>query len=85
MRFNRESKLFDAYDNFLGILADESLLENGRTQREHLEKLAVNELDTDPIFEKVRNISHQFRDAVHEIFLSANTDLSKLTIEYGVF
>ena len=79
------AKLFDAYDNFLGILADESLLENGRTQREHLEKLAVNELDTDPIFEKVRNISHQFRDAVHEIFLSANTDLSKLTIEYGVF
>jgi predicted nucleotidyltransferase len=77
--------LFKSYDDFVGILADESKLENGKTQRHHLEHLSVDELDGDLVFQKTRKISHQFRDAVHEIFLRSDTDLSRLTIEYGIF
>ena len=79
------AKLFKAYDDFIGILADDSLLDNGKTRRDHLEELSVDLLDSDPVFQYARAISHQFRDAVHEIFLRSNTDLSRMTIEYGVF
>ncbi|MGB6476993.1 MAG: hypothetical protein WBF04_23310 [Candidatus Sulfotelmatobacter sp.] len=79
------AKLFRAYDEFVGILADETLLSDGKTQRKHLEDLAVEDLDTDPVFQKARDISHDFRDAAHEIFLRSKTELSQLTIEFGVF
>lgn len=79
------AKLFRAYDQFVGMLADENLLSDGKTQRKHLEDLAVEDLDTDPVFQKARDISHDFRDAVHEIFLRSKTELSELTIEFGVF
>jgi predicted nucleotidyltransferase len=79
------AKLFKAYDDFVGILADDSPLSDGKTQRQHLEDLELEDLDKDPIFDEARQISHEFRDAVHEIFLRSNTELSRLTIEYGVF
>jgi predicted nucleotidyltransferase len=79
------AKLFKAYDSFLGMLADESLLDDGKTQRKHLEDLTLEDLDHDPVFEKARDISHEFRDAVNDIFLTSKTELSQLTIEYGVF
>jgi predicted nucleotidyltransferase len=77
------SELFGAYDSFIKILADESLLPNGKTPRKHLDELSVEELD--PVFQEARQLSHRFRDAVHDIFLKSNTELSRLTIEYGVF
>lgn len=61
------AKLFKAYDEFVGILADESILDDGKTPRKHLEDLAVEDLDSDPVFKKARDISHDFRDAVHQI------------------
>jgi len=79
------AKLFQAYDDFVGILADDSSLDNGKTRRKHLDELSVNELDSDPVFQNARDISHRFRDAVHEIFLKSNTKLSRMTIDYGVF
>ena len=79
------SVLFGAYDSFIGILADESRLPNGRTPREHLDGLQVEELERDAVFQEARKLSHRFRDAVHDIFLKSNTELSRLTIEYGVF
>lgn len=79
------ANLFKAYDSFVGILGDERPLEDGKTRRKHLEELPLKHLEDDPIFEEAREISHQFRDAVHEIFLRSNTELSQLTIEYGVF
>ena len=79
------AKLFKAYDDFVGILADESVLDNGETPRDYLEHLSVDKLESDPVFQHAREISHEFRDAVHEIFLRSNTELSRLTIEYGVF
>jgi predicted nucleotidyltransferase len=79
------STLFSTYDSFIKILADESSLPNGKTPRKHLDELSVEELENDELFQEARELSHRFRDAVHDIFLKSNTDLSRLTIEYGVF
>jgi predicted nucleotidyltransferase len=79
------SVLFDSYDGFIEILADESHLPDGKTPRKHLDELSVEELESDAVFQEARNLSHRFRDAVHDIFLRSNTELSRLTIEYGVF
>lgn len=78
-------RLFAAYDEFIGLLADETPLKNGRTPREHLDELSVDELDSDPIFDNARNISHKFQEAVRDIFLRSDNDLARLTVEYGVF
>jgi len=79
------ARLFDSYNDFIGMLADEGRLSNGKTPRKHLEEIAVEELDSDPTFQRAREISHAFQEAVRDIFLRSNTELSKLTVEYGVF
>lgn len=79
------SALFGTYDKFIAILADESPLSNGKTRRKHLDDLPFEELEGDAVFREARELSHRFRDAVHDIFLKSNTELSRLTIEYGVF
>jgi hypothetical protein len=79
------SRLFNSYDSFIGLLADETHLQNGKTPREHLDDLPAEELDSDAVYQEARDLSHRFRDAVHDIFLRSSTPLSNLTIEYGVF
>ena len=66
-------------------LETSELLEDGKTKRDHLEHFSVDQLDGDPVFQETREMSHQFRDAVYGIFLRSSTELSRLTIEYGVF
>lgn len=78
-------QLFDSYDGFLGMLADETPSCNGKTIRKHLDELSVELLGSDPIATKGRDISHRFRDAIAAIFLTDRNDLGKMTIEYGVF
>ena len=91
LRVNDESlypaaaQLFDSYDQFIGLLADESKGSDGKTPRRHLEELPVDQLDADPLFKQVREISHSFQDAVRQVFLYSPNQLQKLTIEYGVF
>jgi predicted nucleotidyltransferase len=72
------AKLFSAYDDFVGMLADE-------TQRKHLDELGVDEIEGDVVAKCAREISHRFRDAIAELFLTKDTELGRLTIEYGVF
>lgn len=79
------AKLFTAYDEFVGMLADESLLPNGRTRRDHLDKLLVDQIEGDDVARNAREISHRFRDAIAELFLTKDTELGRLTLEYGVF
>lgn len=79
------AKLFTAYDEFIGMLADESLLPNGRTKRDHLDKLHVDQIEGDDVARSAREISHRFRDAIDELFLTKDTELGRLTLEYGVF
>ena len=77
--------LFAAYDEFLGMLADERKDADGRTIREHLDWLPVERLGSDPTATHGRDVSHKFRNAIAQIFLTDQTELGRLTIEYGVF
>ena len=71
-------KAVTAYDKFLAILADER-------KREHLEKLAQADIDSDPLFAEARAISHEFREGIDGFFFDGDADLAKLTRHYGVF
>jgi predicted nucleotidyltransferase len=71
------SQLFGAYDEFLGILRDESL-------RRHLETLAEGSGDHDPIYQQARSMSHRFRDAVLAMLFDEQSELGLLTRLYGV-
>lgn len=76
--YRTASKIFDAYDEFLGILRDSKL-------RDHLEKLHERVADDDQTYKRARNVSHDFRDALLELFFDKTTGLEKLTRLYGVF
>jgi hypothetical protein len=78
-------QLFDSYDEFLGMLADDTPSCEGRTIREHLDKLSVEKLGSDETASRGREISHRYRDAIGAIFLSEKNELGRMTIEYGVF
>jgi hypothetical protein len=67
------------------MLADETPSCNGKTMRKHLDELPIELLGNDSTATKGRDISHRFRDAIAEIFLTDKNDLGKMTIEYGVF
>lgn len=71
-------QLFTAYDEFVGMLADEA-------KREHLNTLHVDQIDGDSVAGEARDISHRFRDAISDLFLTKETELGRLTLEYGVF
>lgn len=81
-RFSRHEKqvkdFFSAYDQFLGVLNDQS-------KRQTLKTLKPDQLDSDPVYCEARKISHEFRQAVDEIFLTSDNEIGKLTIKYGVF
>lgn len=79
------TRMFNAYDAFIEMLANDEKLRSGKTPRQHLNDLAVDDLDADETFAEAREISHQFQDAIQEIFLYSDTDLARLTVEYGVF
>jgi hypothetical protein len=72
------AKLFGAYDEFVGLLADDE-------KRDRLNSIPYDDLRTDPTFKEAQQISYRFRDAVSGIFLNQDNLLGQLTIEYGVF
>lgn len=69
-------KIMGAYDKFVGVLDDGA-------RREKLAALRAEDLESDA-FKEPREISHEFRDGVLEMFFDDNR-LSKLTRIYGVF
>jgi hypothetical protein len=71
-------KLFQAYDEFLGILDDPA-------RRAHLKGLPPSQADVDAEYQKVRELGLRFQDALTEIFFSPDTPLQDLTRRYGVF
>ncbi|WP_158944415.1 nucleotidyltransferase domain-containing protein [Granulicella sp. S190] len=81
----QSKQLFDSYDEFLGMLADDTPSCGGQTIREHLDKLPVERLGSDETASRGRDISHRYRDAIGAIFLSDKNELGRMTIEYGVF
>lgn len=71
------ARFFGAYDEFLGILRDDS-------QRGHLETLAEGAGDEDALYGHARTISHRFRDAILEMLFDEKSGLNELTRLYGV-
>lgn len=71
-------KLFSSYDAFLGILSDPVL-------RNRLDAIDARAQYEDETFLKARELTHQFRDALLELFFERNNELSSLTKLYGVF
>ena len=71
-------KLFDAYNEFLGMLADQEA-------RDLLEKLPPRPDPADLVWGRARLITHSFRDGLLELFFDQNSDLFNLTKMYGVF
>ena len=70
---------FDAYDEFLGMLA------NVET-RKHLDGLVPEDADNDERYQRVREIGRLFQDALSQLFITdESTQLPTLTREYGVF
>jgi len=69
--------LFDSYAKFLSILDDE-------TSRKALDALRSEDSDTDPTFQRIREISNAFMGALDYIFFE-NRQIARLTREYGVF
>jgi hypothetical protein len=70
--------LFGTYDEFLGILSDAKL-------RKRLDELDPQIQYEDETFLKARALTHQFRDALLDLFFERDEKLSSLTKIYGVF
>jgi predicted nucleotidyltransferase len=71
-------KIFDSYNEFLGILADDQT-------RLHLESLTEDQADNDEIYQGARRLSHSFRDGLLAFFFDPQSELDTLTKNYGVF
>ena len=71
-------KLFDSYDLFLDKL-------NNPEVREHLGELRSEQAEASSVFQAMRKLSHDFQDALTELFFGRIEKLSKLTETYGVF
>jgi hypothetical protein len=71
-------KLVNAYDGFLGILADPD-------KRNRLEKLEPERYESDAVFQAARQLSHAYRDGLLELFFDDKSDLFRLTKNYGIF
>jgi hypothetical protein len=72
------SRLFGAYDSFLGLLHDSA-------SRKTLEDLPSEDFATNETYIFARNLSHDFSDAILELFFDEKSDLQELTRLYGVF
>ena len=70
-------ELFGAYSEFLAILDDES-------SRVALDNLRSEDSRTDKTFQRVREISKSFENALDHIFFE-NDQIAPLTRKYGVF
>ncbi len=71
-------RVLDAYNDFLGTLADGD-------SRKHLEELLPGRQDCDSVYQNLRQLSHQFRDGVLDLFFDSKSGLFELTRVYGVF
>jgi hypothetical protein len=71
-------KILNAYDGFLGILADSD-------RRSRLETVDSEHYESDKVFQEARRLSHDYRDGLLELFFDQKSDLFNLTRNYGVF
>lgn len=74
------ARMFGAYDEFLAILNDD-------IKREHLDKLGQPAVATDPVYQRLRELGHEFQDALDTVFFDPTgfPQFYDLTKMYGVF
>ncbi len=72
------SQLFEAYDEFVGALSDD-------TTRRHLNSLRPGTELQDADYLRLRSASHRFRDGLLQLFFDEPSGLLELTKTYGVF
>ena len=75
------AKMFGAYDEFLAILSDDE-------KRKRLDGLSQpDEVATDAIYQRVRELGHTFQGALDSVFFDpvGSPQLYDLTKTYGVF
>ena len=70
--------LFGSYDRFLAILDDEA-------KRKELEDVTYDGLKVSPVWEEIRNLSHDFQTGLTALFFDDHEDFRKLTKLYGLF
>ncbi len=70
--------LFDSYDGFLALM-------DSREKRKVLRDLDPCQARTDPVFQEVREIGHQFQEGLTRLFFKDSAELYALTEFYGVF
>jgi hypothetical protein len=75
---NTAKKTLNAYDAFLGILSNDS-------SRDHLQELESENDENDDVFKQARELSHDFRDGLIELFFDQPSRIYELTKNYGVF
>ena len=71
-------KIFNAYDGFLGILSD-------KDSRDRLEGLGSEKYENDEVFKAARELSHEFREGLNDLFFDQQSLMCELTKNYGVF
>jgi hypothetical protein len=71
------TKIFSAYDRFLTLLDDGD-------KRKCLDG-STDGGQFDVVTEEARQIGHEFRDGLEELFFSTNDRLTKMVKRYGVF
>jgi predicted nucleotidyltransferase len=72
------TKAFGAYEEYMSSLQNPEI-------RESLKKLSYQQAGEDASFLKLRNIGHDFQNALTGLFFEDNPMLKKITQEYGVF
>ena len=72
-------KVFGAYDEFLGLLDEPD-------KRAHLAGLSHDDAANDLIYERVRELGHEFQGGLNQLFLESNeSGVPELIKTYGVF
>jgi Putative nucleotidyltransferase DUF294 len=72
------AEILDAYDRFLGVLADND-------KREQLKKLGVEDAFADNVFKEAREIGTDFQTGLTELFFDSDKNLTAAIQRYGVF
>jgi len=71
-------QLFDAYNEFLGILRN-------KKDRDHLSGLDPESGEEDKLFQRSRDVGRRFHQGLMKLFFQDHQKLTELTAYYGVF
>jgi len=67
-----------SYDTFLGILGNQG-------KRDELKRLKLIDALTSDVWNEARDASHRFREAVEQLFLRSNQQLTNLRMRFAIF